>query len=991
MMPMLGAPARADEGAARGLPAKPEGEFAIGTSMYRIAGGDIKQGVAEGGKSGAAVAPDGAGGFVLVWAGRIGERPGADIFAQRVDGLGRPMGRAVIINQGRAGEQSRPAVARAADGSVWAVWESFGNDGESWGIAAQRISVAGAEVVPVGSEVVVNESHEGAQCSPAVTALAAGGALITWVAQDAQSTSTFAMGRRFGSAGEPRGGEFRVSEAAAGAESNVTTAALPEGGFVAVWQVTSEAAAGGETFTEATYAVRARWFDAEGRALGVGQRVGVGNERDEIEPAIDVDGIGRVTAAWMRQRAIAAEGYDVWAQRFDAQGRVLAEPFAVSEGSEWGWKNGVAVACAVDGRTAVSYNVVEPAAYDSMRLMPAMPSSIVTHLYGADGNVMREAVRVTNRSEEAHDLPVGSSARRAVWTEEDQIALAFIAAEDQEEQEIGLKVIVPAAMNLPAPSMTASFEENDTSSGRTIPPVFDPNWVPLDDEVGIAAVGPDFGFDGPQASGWYPPDPDIAAGPNHVVTVANGVVAFYDKTGNRTFITCLSCFWAELGANGFVFDPIALWDNYSSRFIVAAAEGADNGDSYIDLAISDDTDPNGTWYKYRVRTEQLGDFLDFPNLGVGPDAVYIAGDYFGSPSANQIHIFPKAPLLNGGPIELKNVQTTGYPVSLGAVKSYDAAPPAQYFISSYTAYPTLRIEAIRNATSTPVWNSFNLSVPGYGQPPGAPQKGTSNLAATVDFRIKNGVYRDGSLYATHAIAGIGVPKQRWYRIEMNGWPTSGQNPTLAEYGDVVMGSGIAGWFGDINVSNQGEVVMTMNRSSATEYISVQRTVKKVYDLNFRTPVIAQESTSPEQGSRWGDYSGLEEDPAAPGTFWGLTEYRTADWRTWVTRVDANKTMIVSASTLRAGQPGTLTATNCAAGGKVNFYYSARGEGSTVIDSLNVTLDIDRAKFIGSVTADAGGVANLTRTVQPGTGNTLVWIQAAEWDNRSQVLLTQINR
>lgn len=940
----------------------------------------IDAGVVEGAKYSPTIA-ECRDGFVMAWSGRMGKYQGTDIYVQRLDAIGRPLGEAQVVNTTREMNQTTPAVAVGEDGSCWIAWRSYRQDGDQGAIVARRFTATEGSLEAASDEIVVNGGRAGDQDLPAVAVTASGRAVIGWVSSEGGVGAAYA--RLVDIDGRQMTPDLLLSDRMNGAVSVATLALLPGDRVAAVW------AQGGEEGNPS--GIWMRRVDADGHLGSEAARISSGTDgREHIEPSAAADSTGRLTIAWMKSRANITEGYDVVARQVDESGVAAGDTWLVADSTD-GWKSGATTAVKGDGRVAISYNVIFPVPPDALVQRPSAPSRILTQVYSADGAAQGELLALTPDNTESHRLATATPGVRAIWTEEDVLAVAHVASREQKGHMLSMALLAPADVAATeAPAFAAQWA-NDVTKGTTIPPVFDPNWVPQDEEEGIAGVGPDFGFDGPQANGWYPPDPDIAAGPNHLVTVVNGTVSFYDKSGNRTYTNCLSCFWAELGANGFVFDPIALWDNHSSRFIVAAAEAADNGDSYIDLAISDDTDPNGTWYKYRVRTEQLGDFLDFPNLGVGPDAVYIAGDYFGTPSANQIHIFPKAPLLNGGPIELKNVKTTGYPVSLGAVKSYDAAPPAQYFISSYTAYPSLRIEAIRDATSTPVWNSFNLSVPSYGQPPGAPQKGTSNLAATVDFRIKNGVYRDGSLYATHAIAGIGVPKQRWYRIEMNGWPTSGLNPTLAEYGDVVMGSGIAGWFGDINVSNEGEVVMTMNRSSATEYISVQRTVKKVYDLNFRTPVIAQESTSPEQGSRWGDYSGLEEDPAAPGTFWGLTEYRAADWRTWVTRVDANKTMIVSASTLRAGQPGTLTATNCAAGGKVNFYYSVRGEGSTVIDALNVTLDIDRAKFIGSVTADASGVANLTRTVQPGTGNTIVWIQAAEWDNRSQVLLTQINR
>lgn len=939
----------------------------------------IEAGVVDGAKYTPSIAACRDGGYVIVWAGKTGKFQGTDVYVQRLDVLGRPMGEATMVNSTRALNQSAPAVAVDERGMCWIAWSSYRQDGDEGAIIARRFGITETGVNPATDEILVNSVTADEQTSPAIALSSDGGVMVSWISSPQNATAQ-AKARFINASGQAACDEFFLSSEDLGRVSVTTIASLPNGGFAAVWA---------QEDAQGVSGIFMRYVSHEGAAYPDTLRISGPDGNEHIEPSAAVDGAGQVTIAWMRSRAQITEGYDVVARQISSTGSTPGQAWVVSD-SNAGWKTGATVAASDDGRIAVSYSEVFPVQADTLVQRPAAPSRIMTHLYDRQGRPIEDVVQMTPSDGESHILAAALPAARALWTDEDVLVVSHVSSRQQKGHALSLAMLMPASYTAPEePSYSANWIR-EREQGSTIPPVFDPNWVPGEEEFGIASVGPDFGFGGPSANGWYPPDPDIAVGPNHLVTVVNGTVSFYDKAGNRTYNNCLSCFWAELGANGFVFDPIALWDTHSSRFIVAAAEAADNGDSYIDLAVSDDTDPNGTWHKYRVRTEQLGDFLDFPNLGVGPDAIFIAGDYFGSPSANQIHIFPKAPLLEGGAIELKNVQTTTYPVSLGAVKSYDADTPAQYFVSSYTAYPNLRIEAIRDATGTPVWNSFNLSVPSYGQPPGAPQKGTSNLASTVDFRIKNGVYRDGSLYACHAIAGIGVPKTRWYRIEMNGWPSSGQTPVLAEWGDIVMGTGIANWFADINVSDEGEVVMTMNRSSADEYISVQRVVKKVYDIKFRDPVTAQESTSPELGSRWGDYSGIDEDPSAPGVFWGLTEYRTSDWRTWVTRVDANKTMILSSSTLRAGQPGTLTATNCAQGGRVKFYFSRVGEGSTQINNLNVTLDIANAKLVGSATADANGVASLTRTVQAGTGNTVVWLQAAEFDNKSQVLLTQIN-
>ena len=55
---------------------------------------------------------------------------------------------------------------------------------------------------------------------------------------------------------------------------------------------------------------------------------------------------------------------------------------------------------------------------------------------------------------------------------------------------------------------------------------------------------------------------------------------------------------------------------------------------------------------------------------------------------------------------------------------------------------------------------------------------------------------------------------------------------------------------------------------------------------FRTPVIQVASNSPyTYYARWGDYSQVNPDPAAPYVFWAHHEYCiSGSWRTWVAKM-----------------------------------------------------------------------------------------------------------
>ena len=50
-------------------------------------------------------------------------------------------------------------------------------------------------------------------------------------------------------------------------------------------------------------------------------------------------------------------------------------------------------------------------------------------------------------------------------------------------------------------------------------------------------------FPGIGATGWVPADPDIAVGPNHIVSVVNSSIGFFTKTGTSQFQQQASAFF----------------------------------------------------------------------------------------------------------------------------------------------------------------------------------------------------------------------------------------------------------------------------------------------------------------------------------------------------------------------------------------------------------------------------------------------------------------
>src|SRR5262245_36948458 len=119
-----------------------------------------------------------------------------------------PIGTDVQVNTTTPGVQANPAVAALANGGFVVTWQSFGQDGDAWGIYSQRYDASGAVA---GGEFRVNTTTLDSQLYSSVTGLVDGGFVVTWssLSQDGNGSGVYA--RRYDTNGTPVGGEFQVN------------------------------------------------------------------------------------------------------------------------------------------------------------------------------------------------------------------------------------------------------------------------------------------------------------------------------------------------------------------------------------------------------------------------------------------------------------------------------------------------------------------------------------------------------------------------------------------------------------------------------------------------------------------------------------------------------------------------------------------------------------------------------------------------------------
>jgi hypothetical protein len=146
-----------------------------------------------------------------------------------------------------------------------------------------------------------------------------------------------------------------------------------------------------------------------------------------------------------------------------------------------------------------------------------------------------------------------------------------------------------------------------------------------------------------------PPDPYVAAGPDHTINVGNLLIEWQrkDNPGVSEHLGGLGAFFAAapgyLGT--FTFDPKVIYDQYAGRFVVVTLErldvtgGAATNESRIHIAVSKTPDPNLGWWFHSIDTKLVyvdpygggvcEFWADYPGLGLDDKGVYVTANMFG--------------------------------------------------------------------------------------------------------------------------------------------------------------------------------------------------------------------------------------------------------------------------------------------------------------------------------------------------------------------------
>jgi len=257
-----------------------------------------------------------------------------------------------------------------------------------------------------------------------------------------------------------------------------------------------------------------------------------------------------------------------------------------------------------------------------------------------------------------------------------------------------------------------------------------------------------------------PPDPVMAAGPNHVVVVVNSSLAIYTKSGTLVSQTTLSTWFANVNPPGSIFDPKVVYDHHANRWVVLALSRRITTSvelsSYL-ISASQTSDPTGSWNNYNSNarldgTQNSPYWADYPGLGFDHEALYITSNQFDFDNGfhyAKLRIFNKSQLYAGQTLTYADfwnmVDADNELVFTLKPAHHFGAPTSRYLLNTrWYGLDFVTLWRIDNpiGTSPTLTRQATVTVGSYSFPPDAVQQGSSNLIDTGDSRTQDAMYRD---------------------------------------------------------------------------------------------------------------------------------------------------------------------------------------------------------------------------------------------------------
>jgi hypothetical protein len=420
----------------------------------------------------------------------------------------------------------------------------------------------------------------------------------------------------------------------------------------------------------------------------------------------------------------------------------------------------------------------------------------------------------------------------------------------------------------------------------------------------------------PNSTVSIPPDPYIAAGPEHLIQVVNTRFRITDKNGNQIKSIWASNWYAGLGIeNVSPFDCKVIYDHHSRRWIMVWLHvDFTSSEAYILISASEDSSAEGNWYSWKMASTVngitlSGKWADYPGIGFDNKAIYITTNEFSfdgsKPATTKIKIIPKSELYRNtiDPLYFMDIYDIKYPdyvfdaFNIRAARMHTLAEGC-FFIahSRYTSKNSLAVYELIDPLGSPILSGVVMPVTQYDNPTDANQL----EGGTPLIDIGNGTafynepfYRDGILHCVHNIGFGASPKYsaiRYLAIDMQ---------ILTPLVDIAMGKEeFWYYYPAVAADKNNNAVISFSRSGLAEYPGAYYTVIPsvsgipLGSFEMKAGQGNYIRTHGGERNRWGDYNGAWVDPSDENNIWLISEFASSavyqnigrHWGNWVTGI-----------------------------------------------------------------------------------------------------------
>ncbi|ESQ73772.1 calcium-binding protein [Asticcacaulis sp. AC402] len=227
------------------------------------------------------------GGFIVGWDQSVGGGDGPyDVYFQRFDANGNPVGAATRVNTTTTNQQDSTQISLLNGGGFVITWISYGQDGAGYGVYMQRYDANG---VAQGAETLVNTTTVFDQANANVATLTGGDYIVSWTTWRADNTVDTLM-QRFTAAGVKVGNETLVNTYTTLGQRNPDILALNDGGYIIAWHSNGQ-----DGSQWGSYFQR---YDSGGAKVGGETRINVTTAGNQIEPVMALLEDGNIAITW---------------------------------------------------------------------------------------------------------------------------------------------------------------------------------------------------------------------------------------------------------------------------------------------------------------------------------------------------------------------------------------------------------------------------------------------------------------------------------------------------------------------------------------------------------------------------------------------------------------------------------------------------------------------------------------------------------------------